>query len=230
MSGYLFLGSQTQALQDDDFLNPGFFAVERGAELWAAVDGAARQSCASCHGDAAESMRGVAARLPRYDGERDGIINLELLINRERERKLQAAAYEYESEELLALTAYIAFQSRGLPREVDVEGPATPFFEKGKEHFFTRRGQLDLACNQCHDDRYGLMLRGDKMSQGQTTGFPFYRLIWRNMGSTHRMFGWCNEAMRAEPYPLGSEEYLNLELYVAWRGRGLLIESPAVRR
>ena len=50
------------------------------------------------------------------------------------------------------------------------------------------------------------------------------------MGSTHRMFGWCNDAMRAEPYALGSEEYLNLELYVAWRGRGLPIETPAVRR
>ena len=230
MSGYLFLGAQTQALQDDNFLNPGFFAVERGADLWNTVDGEAGQSCASCHGDAAESMHGVAARFPRYDAERDGIINLELLINRERERKLQAAAYVYESEELLALTAFIAFQSRGLPREVDTTGSAAPFFDKGREHFFTRRGQLDLACNQCHDQRYGLMLRGDKISQGQTTGFPFYRLIWHNMGSTHRMFGWCNDAMRAEPYALGSEEYLNLELYVAWRGRGLPMEAPAVRR
>ena len=50
------------------------------------------------------------------------------------------------------------------------------------------------------------------------------------MGSTHRMFAWCNNAMRAEPFPSASEEYLNLELYVAWRGRGLPIEAPAVRR
>ena len=229
-SGYLYLGDQTQALQDDDFLNHAFFAVERGAELWSAVDGAAGVSCASCHGDAAESMRGVTARLPRYDSERDGIINLELLINRERERKLKAEPYAYESEDLLALTAFLAFQSRGIPSEVEIGGAAAPFFEKGREHYFTRRGQLDLSCTQCHDERDGMMLRGDRMSQGQTNGFPFYRLSWHSMGSTHRMFAWCNNAMRAEPYAPASEEYLNLELYVAWRGRGLPIEAPAVRR
>lgn len=229
-SGYLYLGAQTRALQDDDFLNPGMFAVDSGRTLWNAVDGSAGVSCATCHGDAAESMRGVAARLPRYDTARDGIVNLELLINRERVEKLGAEPLRYESDALLALTSYLAYQSRGLPREVDVTGPAAPFFEDGRSFFFTRRGQLDLACNQCHDDLAGMMLRGDRMSQGQTTGFPFYRLIWRDMGSTHRMFAWCNDAMRAEPYPLGSEEYLNLELYVAWRGRGLPIEAPAVRR
>jgi len=230
MSGYLFLGKQTQALQDDDFLNPGIFSVELGKSLWSSVDGTNGKSCHSCHGDASETMAGVAAKLPKFDPKSEKIINLELLINRERELKMGAQAYEYESEELLALTSFIAFQSRGMTREINISESAKPFFEKGKEHFFTRRGQLDLACNQCHDQRYGMMLRGDKMSQGQTTGFPFYRLIWRTMGSTHRMFAWCNDSMRAEPYPLGSEEYLNLEFYVAWRGRSLPIETPAVRR
>jgi sulfur-oxidizing protein SoxA len=44
------------------------------------------------------------------------------------------------------------------------------------------------------------------------------------------MFVWCNTSIRAEPYPEGAPEYLALELYVAWRGRGLPMESPAVRR
>ena len=175
-------------------------------------------------------MRGVAASLPKYDDQYGGIINLELIINREREQRLGLFPLDYESEELLALTTFITFQSRGMPREIEINDTTAPFFQKGREHYFKKRGQLDLSCNQCHDDRYGMMLRGDKMSQGQTNGFPFYRLIWRNMGSTHRMFAWCNDAMRAEPYPLGSREYLNLELYVAWRGRGLLVETPSVRR
>lgn len=229
-SGYLYLGAQTQALQDDDFLNPGMFAVERGRELWTAPDGAAGLSCASCHSDAAETMRGVATRYPRFDAERNAIINLELMINRERVRHVWTEPYAYESEELLALTAFIANQSRGMPVTVDVSGPAAPFFERGRAYFFQRRGQLDLACSQCHDDRAGLLLRGDQISQGQTNGFPIYRLIWRSVASTHRMFEWCNTSMRAEPSPLGSEEYLDLELYVAWRGRGLAMESPAVRR
>ncbi|MBT3395718.1 MAG: sulfur oxidation c-type cytochrome SoxA [Alphaproteobacteria bacterium] len=229
-SGYVFLGEQVRALQDDDFQNPGMFAVDRGQRIWNTVDGEAGKSCATCHGDAAESMAGVSARYPQFDADRGAIINLELRINEQRMTHMMAPPLEYESEDLLALTTYIAGLSRGMPLEVNIEGDAAPFFEKGKDFFFERRGQLDLACNQCHDDLDGMMLRGDKMSQGQINGFPFYRLIWNSVGSTHRMFEWCNTSMRAEPFAYGSEEYLNLELYVAWRGRGLLVETPAVRR
>lgn len=229
-SGYLYLGEQTRALQDDDFLNPGMFAVAAGESLWNEVDGTEGLACASCHGSAEETMQGVATLFPRYDGARDGIINLELMINRERVERMGAEPYAYESDALLSLTAYVTHQSRGLPREVDVTGPAAPFFEAGEAFFYERRGQLDLSCAHCHEDRDGMYLRGDLISQGQINGFPFYRLMWGSMGSTHRMFEWCNVSVRAEPYPLGSEEYLNLELYVAWRGRGLPIETPAVRR
>ena len=230
ISGYVFLGEQVRALQDDDFQNPGMFAVDRGRALWNTANGEAGKSCASCHGDATGSMAGVAARYPQFDADRGGIINLELRINEQRVTHMMAAPLEYESEDLLALTTYIANLSRGVPLEVNIEGNAGAFFEKGKDFFFQRRGQLDLACNQCHDDLDGMMLRGDKMSRGQINGFPFYRLIWNSVGSTHRMFEWCNTSMRAEPFAYGSEEYLNLELYVAWRGRGLPVESPAVRR
>ena len=229
-SGYLYMGAETQALQDDDFLNPGFFAVERGAELWNSVEGTEGKSCASCHDDAATTMRGVAVRYPVYDGDSDGLVNLELRINEMRRDYMGATEYEYESKELVALTAYVATQSRGMPMAVSVDGPAAPFFERGRDYFFRRRGQLDLSCSQCHDDNAGQSLRGDLMSQGQVNGFPIYRLMWREAASRHRMFAWCNWALRAEPSPLGSDEYLALELYVAWRGRGLRMETPAVRR
>ena len=229
-SGYLYLGEQTQALQDDDFLNPGMFAVDAGRALWNQPDGQEGFACASCHGNAEDTMISVATSYPRYDETRGGIVNLELMINRDRVERMGAEPFEYESDELLSLTAYISHQSRGLPWEVDVTGPAAPFFEEGRDFFFERRGQLDLSCAQCHSDNEGMFLRGDLVSQGQTTGFPFYRLMWGSMGSTHRMFEWCNISVRAEPYPLGSNVYLSLELYVAWRGRGLPIETPAVRR
>ena len=72
MSGYHYMGTLVQGLQDDAFLNPGLFAVEHGAELWSSAEGAAGRSCASCHGDAARSMRGIAARYPAYDPELGG--------------------------------------------------------------------------------------------------------------------------------------------------------------
>ena len=229
-SGYLFLGEDTRALQDDEFLNPGMFAVETGRELWSRVEGEEGKSCASCHGDAAESMRGVAARYPQYDEDLGALINLELRINHERTDRMKAEPYQYESEPMLALTAFVSYQSRGMPMEVDIDGPAREYFERGEEFYFTRRGQLDLACSQCHNDYAGSKLRGDVISQGHINGFPIYRLLWSAMGSRHRMFRWCNTSIRAEPYDYGSEEYLSLELYVAWRGRRLPIESPAVRR
>jgi len=229
-SGYLFLGPGTRALQDDDFLNPGMFAVDRGRALWTRVEGGEGLSCASCHEDAETSMHGVAARYPVYDEAQDGLVNLELRINEMRTEYMGAEPFPYESDDMLALAAFVSHQSRGMPMQVEIDGPAAPFFDQGRDFYFERRGQLDLSCSQCHDDLVGERLRGDLISQGHVNGFPFYRIMWGSMGSRHRMFEWCNTSVRAEPYALGSQEYLELELYLAWRGSGLPIETPAVRR
>jgi sulfur-oxidizing protein SoxA len=100
--------------------------------LWHQADGASGVSCASCHGDAAASMRGVRTRYPRFDARRGKLINLEQQINRCRQERLQAMPYPYESEALLALTTLVSAQSRGLPVEVRIDGPAAPFYEAGK--------------------------------------------------------------------------------------------------
>jgi L-cysteine S-thiosulfotransferase len=229
-SGYTYLSEENQRLQDDDFANPGLLWVERGRELWRQADGAAVKSCSSCHGDAADSMRGVRPRYPRFDPTLGKLINLEQQINRCRAEHMQAPPYPYESEALLAMTAFIGSQSRGLPVHVRIDGPVQPFFEAGKVFFYQRRGQLDMACAHCHEQHAGQRLRGEIVSQGQINGFPVYRFTWQTLGSTHRMFEWCNTSVRAEPYTPGSDEYVNLELYLAWRGRGLPVETPAIRR
>jgi sulfur-oxidizing protein SoxA len=229
-SGYTYLSEANQRLQDDDFANPGLLWVERGRELWRQADGSAAKSCASCHGDAPDSMQGVRTRYPRFDPIRGKLINLEQQINRCREERMRATPYPYESEALLALTALVSAQSHDMPIDVRIDGPAQSFFEAGKVFFYQRRGQLDLACAHCHEQHAGQRLRGDVVSQGQTNGFPVYRFTWQTLGSTHRMFEWCNTSVHAEPYPLGSDEYVSLELFLAWRARGLPIETPAIRR
>jgi sulfur-oxidizing protein SoxA len=229
-SGYTYLSEDNRRLQNDEFANPGLLWMERGRELWNQVDSAGHMSCANCHGDATTSMHGVRTRYPQFDARSSKLINLEQQINRCRTEHVQAAPYPYESEALLALTTFIGFQSRGLPMSVRVDDTTRPFFEAGQAFFMHRRGQLDLACTHCHDQQAGQQLRGDVISQGQINGFPIYRHIWQTLGSPHRMFAWCNVAVRAEPLPYGADDYVNLELYLAWRGRGLLIETPAVRR
>ena len=227
VSGYDFLTPENQALQDDDFANPGMLWVETGANLWTEPNPAG-QSCASCHAEG--SMKGVAARYPQWDAGLGRVINLEQRINDERRQRLGLDPLAYESEDLLGLTAFIGNQSKGMPIDVKVDGPAAESFERGREFFYARRGQLNLSCASCHEQHVGDHLRAEVISQGQINGFPIYRVLWQTMGSTHRMFAWCNEAVRAEPYPAGSQEYVDLELFERWRGMGLNVETPALRR
>lgn len=229
-SGYSFLTPELQNLQDDDFANPGMLWVEQGVALWDEAAGSSGQSCADCHGDAAQSMRGVAARYPTYSDEAGRLINLEQQINQCRTARQGAAALAYESEDLLGLTAFVSNQSKGMPISVAVTGPIAESLKRGEAFFYERRGQLNLSCANCHEDNVGSHLRAEPISQGQTNGFPIYRALWQSMGSTHRMFAWCNEAVRAEPYAAGSQEYVDLELYERWRSQGLSVETPAIRR
>jgi sulfur-oxidizing protein SoxA len=229
-SGYSYLGEETRALQDDAFANPGLLWVEQGQMLWSAPDGALAKSCTDCHGDPADSMTRVRARYPAYDRALRKPVDLEQRINRCRAQHMQASPWPWESQELLAMTALVGLQSQGLPVEVETSGPMAPHFERGRAFWFQRRGQLDLACSHCHDDLAGRHLYGDVISQGQSNGFPVYRMLWQILGSLQRMFRWCNTSVRAEPYPFGADEYVDLEVYLAWRGRGLPVETPAVRR
>jgi sulfur-oxidizing protein SoxA len=172
----------------------------------------------------------VRARYPAYDPGLGRPLDLEQRINQCRRRHMQAAPRPWESEELRAFSAFIGFQSLGRPVASDVDRPHAPHHERGKAFWYQRRGRLDLACSHCHDDLAGRHLYGDVISQGQSNGFPVYRMLWQTLGSLQRMFRWCNTAVRAEPYPFGAQEYVDLEVYLAWRGRGLPVETPAVRR
>lgn len=229
-SGYYFLRAETQALQDDEFSNPGNLWVREGEQLWNTPAGTKNRACAGCHGAPAQQMRGVAARYPRYAPEARQLINLEQRINLCRVGAQGAPALPYESRELLALTTLVASQSRGLPQQVAIDGPARPFFEAGRELFHRRLGQLHLSCAQCHDQLWGRRLRSEPISQGHGNAYPAYRLEWQDLGSLHRRFRSCNVGVRAEPFAPGSPEYVNLELYLAWRAAGLPIETPGVRR
>ncbi len=229
ISGYEFRNAETQALQDDDFQNPAMLWVDTGAELWETAAGESGKACADCHGDASESMAETGAHYPKWDGDAGKAVNLEQRINQCRTENQEADAWKWESEQLLAMTSFVRHQARGVPVEVQIDGPMEAVFEKGKELYYTRNGQLDMACANCHEDNYGNRIRSDLLSQGHSNGFPTYRLKWQKVGSLHRRFKGCMKQVRAEPYAVGSDEFVALELYLAWRGIGLPVETPAVR-
>lgn len=228
-SSYDLMSRETRAMQDDDTANPGMLWVLDGEALWSNKAGTAGKSCADCHGDARTSMRGVAARYPAYHTALGRPIDLEQRINICRTDQQKATPLAPESRALLALTAYVARQSRGQPIEAAADERLRPFIEAGRSLFQRRQGQLNLSCAQCHDDNWGRSLAGSLVSQGHPTGYPLYRLEWQSVGSLLRRLRNCLHGMRAELYPPGAQEYVDLQLFLMWRARGLAVEAPAVR-
>lgn len=228
VSGFGQMQPEIQAMQREDLSNPGMLAVRAGEALWNGVPpgGAA---CAACHGEASSSMRGVAARYPAFDAASGRPIDLTGRINRCRTERQGQAPLASDATDMLALTAFVGMQSRGLP----VASPADARLEAaralGRELYHRRMGQLDLSCSQCHDDHWGRRLGSSLIPQGHANGYPLYRLEWQSLGSFYRRLRNCMTGVRAEPFPAGSDEAIALELHLATRGGGLLVETPAVR-
>jgi len=227
-SGITFSSPDVGALQADDAINPAMLWVQRGRELWTAA--APGGSCASCHGDAATSMRGVAARYPAFDRSSGRVVDLEARINACRTQRQRTAAWPREADDLLALAAYVAIQSRGMPIAVTIDGPARASFDRGRSLFDARRGQMNLSCAQCHDANWGKRLLAETISQGHGNAFPAYRLEWQTVGSLQRRIRACYFGIRAEMPAPGARELTDLELFLAWRAQGLPMEAPGVRR
>jgi sulfur-oxidizing protein SoxA len=228
-SGYDDASPATRAMQDDDASNPGFLWVQQGESLWSERSGTGARSCADCHGDAARAMHGVAARYPIFDGKLGRPITLEQRINQCRTDRQGATKLSPDSDAMLALTAYVGLQSRGVPMQVSIDRPARRFFTQGEALFTMRQGQLNLSCSQCHDGLAGQRLGGGVIPQGQPNGYPEYRLEWQGMGSLDRRIRNCLTGIRAEPFDPGAPELVALEYYLGWRANGLKVETPAVR-
>ncbi|SER01600.1 sulfur oxidation c-type cytochrome SoxA [Thalassovita taeanensis] len=229
MSGWHFRADETQALEMDDFDNPGMLAVEAAAEVWNTVDGSEGKSCASCHDGVEQSMKGVRAVYPKWNDAAQQVRTMEAQINDCRENRMGAKAWKYDGGDITDMVALISLQSRGMPVNVAIDGPVQATWEQGKELYYARTGQLDLSCANCHEQNYGNMIRADHLSQGQTNGFPAYRLKNAKLNSVHARFKGCVRDTRAETYKPGSPEFVALELYVASRGNGLSVAAPSVR-
>lgn len=221
-SGFELMSPALQAMQKDDGQNPAMLWVQGGAQAW-------QRDCLACHGPAERSMRGVAARYPAFDTAAGRPLNLAQRINACRVGRLKLPALAPESEELLGLTAFVGLQSRGLPLSPPADPRLAPARERGRRLYETRIGQLNLACVHCHDANAGRRLAGSLIPPGHVVGYPLYRLEWQGLGSLQRRLRGCMSGVRAEPYAWDAQELLDLELYLAQRGAGLAVETPAVR-
>jgi sulfur-oxidizing protein SoxA len=226
-SGYRDMVPPLQRMQDDDAANPAMRYAQAGEALWKQKAGTADKACADCH--SAGSMKGVAARYPAIPAGADQPVDLEGRINLCRTAHQKAAPFAAESEPLLELAAYLALQSRGMPIAPPDDKRLVSFRTHGEELFKLRQGQLNLSCANCHDHNAGKTLGGATIPQGHPTGYPVYRLEWRGLGSLKRRLRNCLVGMRAEPFDYDAPEYVDLELYLMERAKGMTMDGPAVR-
>jgi L-cysteine S-thiosulfotransferase len=226
-SGYDFMSPSTQAMQNDDSQNPAMLWIKEGAEMWNQASRTNDKSCASCHGEAAKSMHGVAARYPAMHQQTP--ITLSQRINLCRQNNQGLAALTQESQALLGVEGYVALQSRGMPITPPSDPQLAPFIDRGKALFSQRLGQLNMSCAHCHDEQAGKKLGSSPIPQAHPTAYPMYRLEWQGMGSLQRRVRNCMTGVRAKILPYGALQMVELELYLNQRAKGMMIETPGVR-
>jgi sulfur-oxidizing protein SoxA len=226
-SSYIIMSPQTKAMQDDPTLNPATFWIIDGESLWSQKPSSQSPACSECHSQVNTSMKGVSATFPK--SVKGQLLNLDGQINHCRTTKQQQTVWPLESKALLSMSVLIANQSKGMPIVANKQPETQMALKAGEALFKQRMGQVNLSCAQCHDELYGLRLAGSTIPQAHPTGYPIYRLEWQTVGSLQRRLRNCMNAVRAQLFEPDAQEWLQLELYLMWRARGMLIESPGVR-
>jgi sulfur-oxidizing protein SoxA len=175
---------------------------------------------------------GIRQDYPYFDEKEGKVITLELALNRCREANGEAPL-SYLKDDMASLTAYMAYTSRGKPMNIKI--PADPraleAYQKGKEYFYTRRGQLNFSCASCHVQSPGERIRAEVLAPalGILNAMPIYRSEWNGMGTISRRFTTCNSQIRAVPLEPQSDEYRDLEYYLSYVSNGLPISGPGAR-
>jgi L-cysteine S-thiosulfotransferase len=228
--GEQFLPAAIRAQQADDFDNPAYPFVEAGEISWSKVEGSAGKSCQDCHGGGQKNnLKRVAATYPKYAPDAGQVISLQARINLCRRNNLRAAPLTESSEQMIAVTAYLRWLSRGSLEAVDVSGPAAAVFERGSQLYQTKMGRLQLSCSQCHNEKFGQNFGADTLSQGHALSYPVFSVGQSRMIALHERMRMCNQLVRAEGQPDNAADYVALELYLNWRSKDLPITAPGVR-
>jgi len=208
---------------------PYEIAIENGEKLYHSKF-ANGKSLADCFGPEGA----VRGQYPFWDKDRGMVITMERAVNECREANGEKP-YGWKKGKIADVTAYMSFNSRGQEIKVDIPSDdprALAAYEEGKEQFYTKRGQLNFACADCHMLTAGNLYRADTTSPafGHATSWPVFRSKWQSMGTLHRRFAGCHTNIRANPYKAQGTEYSNLEYFVTYMSNGLEFNGPAARK
>ena len=226
---YSILPTAREQWESIEEFPPYEIAIENGEKLYHSkfVNG---KSLADCFGPEGA----VRGQYPLWDKDRGMVVTMERAVNECREANGEKP-YGWKKGKIADVTAYMSYNSRGQEVKVDIPSDdprALAAYEEGKEHFYTKRGQLNFACADCHMLTAGNLYRADTTSPafGHATSWPVFRSKWQSMGTLHRRFAGCHKNIRANPYKAQGAEYSNLEYFVTYMSNGLDFNGPAARK
>lgn len=207
--------------------------VERGGKLWSKPFKNGK-TFASCFGNDTAKVR---PNFPRWDAQKSKVITLEAAIQNCLKSNGEAK-WGWKKGKMAYVSAYLTTQADG--QIINVVVPNNPkaqaAYEEGKKFFYAKRGQLNMACANCHIDNASKRARGNVLSAalGQTTHFPVWRGKWAKakgdgFGTLHRRFGGCNKQVRAKPFKSQGREYSNLEYFLTAMSNGMTYNGTAYR-
>ena len=176
----------------------------------------------------------IAHKYPHWNKEKGMVMTLPLALNQCREANGEKPL-KYKKGKINDLLSYLAYEVRGKKVQVVIpEGDAGALaaYEEGKTFYFTRRGQLNFSCANCHIQNAGNKIRSEILSPtlGHTTHFPVYRSKWGTVGTLHRRFSGCNKQVRAKPFKAQGKEFRNLEYFLTYMSNGLELNGPGARK
>ena len=185
-----------------DAFPPYEFAVDQGKQMFATPfkNGKTYGDCFPNKGI------GIRQNYPMFDAKSGQVVTLDVALNQCREANGEKP-FDYNKDDMAALTAYMAFTSRGKPFDIKIPNDprALAAYENGKKYFYTRRGQLNFSCASCHVQSPGDHIRTEVLAPalGITAALPIYRSAWGGMGTTSRRLRTCNSQVRGVPLPGG---------------------------
>ena len=204
-------------------------ALEKGEELFNTpfANGKTYSSCFKKGG------KGIRQNYPYFDGNSGKVKTLEGEIN-ECRKKNGEKPLKWKKGAIASISAYMGSTANG--KKISISVPNDPraqaAYQQGKNHFYAKRGQLNLSCANCHQDSAGSRIRGDILSPalGHPSHFPVHRLKWGGLGTMHRRFGGCNKQVRAKPFKAQSTEYAALEYFLNYMSNGIEVNAPSSRK
>ena len=204
--------------------------VDRGEELFnqAFKNGNTYGSCFENDGI------GIRQDYPYFDTDRNKVVTLEGALNDCRVKNGEKPLSYFKGKELAHVSAYMAYTSRGNKFNVQIPNTSEALnaYEKGKKLYFTKKGQLNFSCADCHVYQTGTKLRADIPSPaiGHPTHFPVYRSGMGRLVTLHERFAGCLNRIRAKSFKGGSDELNNLEFFTTFMSNGLEVNGPGSRK